>query len=571
MATDTAYDAQDKGPTLLVVIWTLTALTTLMVAVRLFIRTKIIRNLGLDDWLIAFSMVSATAHDHINTQSTVQVLGLINVALATLAVHHGFGKHSSTIGPVATEKANFIIDIGWIFGILSFAVPKLGVAALLNRILNPSPRVWWMIWGLTGFVGAVAVVNIIIFFTSCNPPEALWHPTEGMTCRSTDVIIGYATFNGAMSAFTDLALAIYPSMVLWRLQMSLRKKIALCLALGVGAVSACAAIIKITHLKALADVTDATYGSWALVMWTKIHRLAMAASKTVQVPHLGGIKAGYAFANDTYDPSKPTCVLINSMCMTVSLYQAQFQDPELTAAMNLLAIEPLGHGATSCAAEHFTYWDTAIMALQVMDQLGIKQAFALGTSQGGWMVARMALLAPDRILGIMPLGASMDYESADSRSKGCWDPAPLLTPFYQKWTSAVPTPDFVVDETWRGMVGSFGFGAHATAESTAFWSDTLRDVYQGEEGRKKARMAVICLLERDGLLLRLGDIQCPVYWLHGTEDAVYSTQVAAEQIQLFVRSPEAKLVPIEGGAHYLNATNPVQVNQALLEMVNKYK
>ncbi|GES57908.1 integral membrane protein [Aspergillus terreus] len=297
----------------------------------------------------------------------------------------------------------------------------------------------------------------------------------------------------------------------------------------------------------------------------------MAASKTVHVPHLGGIKAGYALANDTYDASKPTCVLINSMCMTMSLYQAQFQDPQLTAAMNLLAIEPLGHGSTSCAAEHFTYWDTAIMALQVMDQLGIKQAFALGTSQGGWMVARMALLAPDRILGIMPLGASMDYESADSRSKGCWDPAPLLTPFYQKWTSAVPTPDWVVDETWRGMVGSFGFGAHATAESTAFWSDTLRDVYQGDEGRKKARTAVICLLERDGLLLRVGDIQCPVHWLHGTEDAVYSTQVAAEQIQLFVRSREAKLVPIEGGAHYLNATNPRQVNQALLEMVNKHR
>lgn len=123
----------------------------------------------------------------------------------------------------------------------------------------------------------------------------------------------------------------------------------------------------------------------------------MAASKTVHVPHLGGIQAGYALANDTYDPSKPTCVLVNSMCMTVSLYQAQFQDPQLTAAMNLLAIEPLGHGSTSCAAEHFTYWDTAIMALQVMDQLGIQHAFALGTSQGGWMVARMALLAPDRV------------------------------------------------------------------------------------------------------------------------------------------------------------------------------
>ena len=122
----------------------------------------------------------------------------------------------------------------------------------------------------------------------------------------------------------------------------------------------------------------------------------MAATTTVEVPHLGGIKAGYALSGE-YDPKKPTCVLINSMCTTVSLYKPQFENKELTDAVNLLAIEPLGHGATSCPTEHFTYWDTAIMALQVLDKLGIEKAFALGTSQGGWMVTRMALLAPERV------------------------------------------------------------------------------------------------------------------------------------------------------------------------------
>ncbi|OOO07109.1 hypothetical protein OAory_01093120 [Aspergillus oryzae] len=295
----------------------------------------------------------------------------------------------------------------------------------------------------------------------------------------------------------------------------------------------------------------------------------MAATQTIQVPHLGGIKAGYALSNDHYDPSKPTCVLINSMCMTVSLYHDQFNNKELTDAMNLLAIEPLGHGATSCPSEHFTYWDSAIMALQVMDHFGIQKAFALGTSQGGWMVTRMALLAPDRILGLMPLGTSMDYESADSRSKGCWDPAASLTAFYDKWTSPLATPDFVVDDVWCGLVGGIGFGAAATAEKSAFWTQTLKEVYKGDEGRKKVRMALNCLLERDGLLLRLRDIKCPVYWLQGTEDTPFGTVVPAEQIKLFTASPEAKLVMIEGGAHYLNATNPKEVNEALLEMVTK--
>lgn len=124
----------------------------------------------------------------------------------------------------------------------------------------------------------------------------------------------------------------------------------------------------------------------------------MAAPTTVSVPHLGGIKAGYLLSNNNvHDPAKPTCVMINSMCTTVSLYREQFSSTKLTDAMNLLAIEPLGHGATSTETEHFTYWDSAQMALAVMDELKIEKAFVLGTSQGGWIVMRMAILAPERV------------------------------------------------------------------------------------------------------------------------------------------------------------------------------
>jgi len=121
----------------------------------------------------------------------------------------------------------------------------------------------------------------------------------------------------------------------------------------------------------------------------------MAAKTTINVPHLGGISAGYRSTG--IDPAKPTLVLINSMCTTSSLYDEQFNSKSLTDAVNLLAVEPLGHGATSSASEHFTYWDSAIMALQVMEALGVQKAFVLGTSQGGWMVVRMALLAPEKV------------------------------------------------------------------------------------------------------------------------------------------------------------------------------
>lgn len=296
---------------------------------------------------------------------------------------------------------------------------------------------------------------------------------------------------------------------------------------------------------------------------------------SVALPHLGNINVGYRLSNNTVDPNKPTLVCINSMCMTTDLFEPQFNDSALTSAVNILAIEPLGHGSTSLpskhAGTHFTYWDTAAMALEAMTALGVQKAFCLGTSQGGWIVVRMALLAPERVLGLLPLGTSMDAETTESQGQSCWNPVPILYPFAEKWASDSPTPDFEIDDVWCGMVASFGFGGHATDESTAFWTKTLKEVYKGDEGREKARMAVLCLLSRDGLNVRLSDVKCPVYWLQGTDDTPYGCQIQKDQIKLFgCKEEDRKLVIVEKGAHYLNATNPKEVDEAVLEMVGKF-
>ncbi|KAI9148352.1 hypothetical protein HJFPF1_12183 [Paramyrothecium foliicola] len=294
----------------------------------------------------------------------------------------------------------------------------------------------------------------------------------------------------------------------------------------------------------------------------------MAAKTTVTVPHLGGINVGYRLSGGKVDPAKPTVLLINSMCTTSSLYETQFNSSSLTNAVNLLAIEPLGHGATSTATEHWTYWDSAWMALQTMEALGVEKAFAVGTSQGGWIVVRMALLAPSKMLGLLPLGTSMDYESAASREGGCWDPKTQLKGLLDKWS--IPTPDFVVDESWRKTVGQLGFAGALSQDELAFWDRTQQEVYNGEEGRKKLRMALLNLLHRDGLLARLGDVKCPVYWLQGPEDPVYGKIVPTEHIKLFTSSPEATLTFIDKGGHYLNATSPKETEEAILKMVKKY-
>lgn len=195
------------------------------------------------------------------------------------------------------------------------------------------------------------------------------------------------------------------------------------------------------------------------------------------------------------------------------------------------------------------------MNLQVLSALSIKKAFVLGTSQGGWVTVRMALLAPDVIEGIIPLGTSMDYESERTRTLGCWDGAAGLKPSIDAWSTSAGDA-FEPGEDFSNYLINLGFGQDCDAKTRAFWNAAIREDYRGDEGRKRIRMASINLAERDGLLSRVRDVKCPVLWLHGTSDQVYSVANAREEIELFVGAREKELRAVEGGQHFLSFSHP---------------
>uniref|UniRef100_A0A093UM92 Rhodopsin domain-containing protein n=1 Tax=Talaromyces marneffei PM1 TaxID=1077442 RepID=A0A093UM92_TALMA len=136
--------AQDRGPTILIAMWTTTSIATLFVAARLFTRIRILRNIGLDDYLIASSMV----------------IGLLFVSLATAAVTAGDGEHVSALSPYSFERAAMLSTAAYAPGIVSFVLPKLGVVALLCRIFNPTRRWRIFLWAFVGGSGA-AIVAVV--------------------------------------------------------------------------------------------------------------------------------------------------------------------------------------------------------------------------------------------------------------------------------------------------------------------------------------------------------------------------------------------------------------------------
>lgn len=129
-----------------------------------------------------------------------QIVGFVYCAVSTAAVAYGFGKHSFLLDQEHLEKVLLLGNISFLWGILFFTIPKLAIAALLNRILNRSMAHQILLWGVTGFAGLVSCICIVVLFTMCDPPEAMWKPwlvEQGVgSCRDQDILVNYAIFTG---------------------------------------------------------------------------------------------------------------------------------------------------------------------------------------------------------------------------------------------------------------------------------------------------------------------------------------------------------------------------------------
>ena len=79
------------------------------------------------------------------------------------------------------------------------------------------------------------------------------------------------------------------------------------------------------------------------------------------------------------------------------------------------------------------------------------------------------------------------------------------------------TPDFEPSDEYCNFLIDIGSGKKCDSSVRDFWLKTIKANYQGDDGRRRARMAAINLRDRDGLHARLFDVRCPVMWLYVSE------------------------------------------------------
>jgi pimeloyl-ACP methyl ester carboxylesterase len=243
---------------------------------------------------------------------------------------------------------------------------------------------------------------------------------------------------------------------------------------------------------------------------------------------------GRALWFEDHGGAGPPVLLAHGFLMDHEMFAPQVE--ALAPDYRVVTFDQRGHGRTP-ATEPFTYWDSADDALGLLDHLGIDRAVVGGMSQGGFLALRTALRAPERVRALVLLDTRADTE----------DPAtiPAYDALHETWMTEGP-------EQVQAVVASIILGDGSWDDWFAKWAVTDRDWF---------RLAYRCLMDRDDVTDRLGEIHCPALVVHGTADAAIPMS-AAEALRDGLGGTTT-LVAVEGGSHAANLTRPEPVNRTI--------
>jgi len=251
---------------------------------------------------------------------------------------------------------------------------------------------------------------------------------------------------------------------------------------------------------------------------------------------------GVTIAYDDTGGDGPPVVLAHGFLMDRTMFDDQVA--ALRDRYRVVTWDERGFGETVYDGAPFTYWDSAVDCLGLLDHLGIDRAVVGGMSQGGFVSLRAALLAPERVRGLVLLSTQAGTEN------------PELIPVYRAmlddWV-ANGLNDEVATTVMALIVGD--------TELSAVWRERItarpKEVF-AEPGA--------LLLDRDDVTDRLGEITAPALVVHGTADASIPMDRAEVLADGLVGC--RGVVTVEGGTHSANLTHPDPVNAAILEFLD---
>ena len=161
-----------------------------------------------------------------------QVLLLAECAITQAGQLMGFGKRIPDIPPENLVTIALGSSIAASISCFASTLSKISFGVTLLRLTTGYVRgfVWFCI--ITLFL--IMIPSSLSTWIACRPAAKAWNSSIEGTCWDPSRTVNYGYFNAAWCAAADFALALLPWYLIWGLQLRLREKVGVGIAMSMG-------------------------------------------------------------------------------------------------------------------------------------------------------------------------------------------------------------------------------------------------------------------------------------------------------------------------------------------------
>ena len=188
---------RNRGPALAITIIIFNVLATITVLARMYVRTRIVKQVGLDDVFIVLSLVSIAQLMNLTylglSDAFTQVILIVSGAFIAFAVRHGLGRHAYYLSLTPELIADFNQAWKWQLlaeweGAFAFIFVRISICLFLLRIFGAVRQWRRILYCALAFISVTNIPFAIIVITACRPVRSSWDLLMRGKCVSRQVI-----------------------------------------------------------------------------------------------------------------------------------------------------------------------------------------------------------------------------------------------------------------------------------------------------------------------------------------------------------------------------------------------
>lgn len=180
----------------------------------------------------------------------------------------GFGSHLWSLKDGAKLQILRLFYISEIIYVVVLALIKVSIVTMYLRIFWAYRPFYLTCYVVLTFIILSSSIITILTILSCRPVEYFWdRDIAGGACLD---ITALAYANSGLAVVQDLIIVLLPIIMLWRLQMTRKKKFFIGIMFALGGIGLIATIVRLQTLKNFGTTLDPTWTYVPVVYWTSV-------------------------------------------------------------------------------------------------------------------------------------------------------------------------------------------------------------------------------------------------------------------------------------------------------------